>query len=528
MKHVDAVIVGSGPAGVSAAFPLIEAGMQVIMLDGGKSQRTLPPNQAYLDARITSTDQHDWMIGSDFHALRSHQALSPKMRVPTHSHVFSDFNKLNRINPSDFVAIGSLAPGGLSNAWGCGVAKYSPNDLSAYPFPSSDLELSYRRVAKRIGISGSVNDDLSNYFSLDELAQPPIPIGKLQSNLYKRYLKHQPNLLKQGFRIGRSRVAVLSQDLKERQGCDLLDTCLWGCQRGSLYSATHDIKSLKRNTNFDYRPGYLVENIGMDNTFRTISGHYKNLPFSIKSTRVILAAGTLASTRIALAALNYKGQLPLQDCPMATFLLFAPMSLGVLPKNEFGLGQLSYALNIDEHTTAFGSLFSTMGIPRSEFIRYLPTKKRYGIDLMSSLLSSCAVGNMFLPGNLTEARVSITATGALKIEGGYSQSVDSYFRTAKKKVSTNFRKLRAVMLPTSFKQGKAGNGIHYSCTMPMQRDPKLGQTNVLGEPYGLKNVHLVDGSSLSAINEKSPTLLMMANADRISALIAQKHFRRQE
>ena len=35
----DAIIVGSGPSGVSAAFPLLAAGMHVVMLDGGKERR---------------------------------------------------------------------------------------------------------------------------------------------------------------------------------------------------------------------------------------------------------------------------------------------------------------------------------------------------------------------------------------------------------------------------------------------------------------------------------------------------------
>ena len=33
----DAIIVGTGPAGVSAAFPLVDAGLQVLMIDAGMS-----------------------------------------------------------------------------------------------------------------------------------------------------------------------------------------------------------------------------------------------------------------------------------------------------------------------------------------------------------------------------------------------------------------------------------------------------------------------------------------------------------
>ena len=36
MSDPDVVIIGTGPAGVSAAYPLVEAGLQVLMIDGGR------------------------------------------------------------------------------------------------------------------------------------------------------------------------------------------------------------------------------------------------------------------------------------------------------------------------------------------------------------------------------------------------------------------------------------------------------------------------------------------------------------
>ena len=33
----DVIVVGSGPAGVSAAFPLVESGLRVLMVDGGET-----------------------------------------------------------------------------------------------------------------------------------------------------------------------------------------------------------------------------------------------------------------------------------------------------------------------------------------------------------------------------------------------------------------------------------------------------------------------------------------------------------
>jgi hypothetical protein len=52
--------------------------------------------------------------------------------------------------------VGSLARGGLSNAWGCGVARLSAEELRDYPFPPGDIEKSYEIVTRRMGVSCSV------------------------------------------------------------------------------------------------------------------------------------------------------------------------------------------------------------------------------------------------------------------------------------------------------------------------------------------------------------------------------------
>ena len=138
----DVIIVGSGPAGVSAAFPLVKAGLKVLMVDGGQKGSISPPSKPFLTERAESENQWKWMVGEDFHALKKLDAVSPKLRVPTHAYVFEDFIAKNRIQTDNFVAVGSLATGGLSNAWGCGVARLSASELAECPFPASEIESS--------------------------------------------------------------------------------------------------------------------------------------------------------------------------------------------------------------------------------------------------------------------------------------------------------------------------------------------------------------------------------------------------
>ena len=519
----DIIIVGSGPAGVSAAFPLVDAGLRILMVDGGKQPGVLPPEADFLSARANDTEQWKWMVGEDFHALKKRDAVSPKLRVPSHAYAFEEFDARNQVVGKNFITVGSLATGGLSNAWGCGVARFSASEMADFPFPASELDVSYAKVSQRMGVSGRVDDDMSDYFGLDEYSQPPIPMDALHMHLSQRYLNHRKKLHAHGFRLGRSRVAVLSEDIANRQACNLSGNCLWGCRRRSMYSSTDDLPSLRKHENFSELSGFVVDGLNRCDGYWAVEGQTSSdgERRSITASRIILAAGTLATTRIVLKTLNHRRPVPLLSCPTAAFLLWLPRLLGAPRTSGFGLGQLSFALALHENITAFGSTFATTGIPLSEFVRHVPLKRRYGIDLLRGLLSSCVVGNIFLPGNLTAAEARLREDGTLIVSGNYKYEVAPLIDEASRKLRKAFWSLGAMLLPGSFTVGRPGGDIHYAGTLPMRKSPTVGETSQLGESFGLEGVYVVDGACLPVLPEKSHTLTIMANADRTGREIAK-------
>ena len=516
----DIIVVGSGPAGVSVAAPLVAAGLRVLLVDGGRAASRPPISQPYLAARAADPAQWRWMLGKDYYALRRRDALSPKMRVPAHAQAFADFSQVNHIRATDsFVAIGSLAQGGLSNAWGCGVARLSHDELSAFPVDVGEMDDSYAHVSRRIGLSGAADDDLADYFGVDAWADPPIEADALQAQLLERYGR-----LKTGatgsVRLGRSRVAVLSRAREARGACDLSGNCLWGCQQGALYCAEQDLRTLMRHPNFTYRPGFVVEHVGWVGSARCVNGRDEDGPRTITAHKVALAAGTLATTRLALLADGISDPVGLQSCPVSAFMLWIPRNLGLAKKQGFGLGQLSYVVDCAPGVRGFGSLFSTNGIPVAEFARFTPLPLPYGIDALRALLSSCVAGNLALPGNLTQAMVRLDKDNALEVDGRYDESVPALIRSAASQLASAMRKLGAWIMPGSFRPGTPGADIHYAATLPMRASPGIGQTNGLGELTRQRDLHIVDGACLPILTEKSHTLTIMANADRIGRALS--------
>lgn len=515
----DVIIVGSGPAGTSAAYPLVQSGLRVLMVDAQcASDSPAAPDSPYILNRERNEQQWKWMIGERFHAFEKLEAVSPKLRTPTHAYVFDNYNTANLIRAQGFIVVGSLATGGLSNAWGCGVARLSASEFSGLPIPYEEMEKSYETVSRRMGISGNADDDLSDYFGLDEWSQPALPLDKLHKRLYQNYSKLQARLPTSGFRLGRSRVAVLSKDLDGRKACDSLGNCLWGCHNQSLYSASQELSKLKQYPGFQHRQGMLVHDFFKSDDLWTITDKHATQQFS--GRRLLLAAGTLASTRLTLKRLGHTSPLPLLSSPTAAFLLWLPRMLGTPRVSTFGLGQLSFALDLTADITAFGSTFSTTGLPISEFVSRLPMSKRYSIELLKNLLSSCLVGNLFLPGHLSDNTVELGNDGALLVKGKERQETVSIMNMAQEKLRKHYLKMGALLMPMSFSIGKPGADIHYAGTLPMHATPQAGHTNILGEVAGLPGVHLIDGSCLPKITEKSHTLTIMANADRIGRKLA--------
>ena len=517
----DIIIVGSGPAGISAAFPLVESGLRVAVLDGGREMETPFPKHPYLKERLNDPDQWQWMVGEEFYALRHHEAASPKLRTPTQAYVFEGFAKANRIDTKNFMAIGSLATGGLSGAWGCGVAKFDDNDFISYPFSAAHMEESYVAVSQRMGLSGSSEDDLSSYFGLDDLASPPVQINPIQEWLFSKYAKRKASLLRKGVRMGRSRVAVLTEDRENRFACNLSGNCLWGCDRGSLYTSSTDIPTLKRYKNFVHMPGCIAERVSRTSGYPTLEYVTADGTSKVIAARkIVLAAGTLATTRLALQAIEHRKTITVQSNPSAAFLLWIPGMLGRSHTDGFALGQLSLALSLPGEKTAYGSLFTPTGIPVSEFLKFVPLRKRYGIDILRNLMSSCLVGNLFLPGYLGNADATLTRDGTLQIEGRQQEEAIDLFKIAKRKLRIDFARMGTILVPMSFTTGTPGSDIHYAATLPMKENPTEAETNLYGELNGFEDLHVVDGACLTSLPEKPHTLTIMANAHRIGLKLA--------
>ena len=524
----DVIVIGSGPSGVSAVWPMLEAGMRVMLVDGGhRRDPELLPDGAYHDLRRNDPEQWRKFLGPGLEALRPGPAPSPKLVAPASRAVIDGFADSQRIAGQGFAVVGSLARGGLSNIWGAGLALYDDGDLADWPVSLDELAPSYQRVAGRIGVTGFGADDLAHPLNETIPQQEPIALAENARRLLARYRRRRGALHALGVRIGRSPTAVLTEPLGERGECTRCDNCLWGCRRGALYSAADEVDVLERHPDLRYHPGAVVESIERCEGGWTLGlaggGH-------LRARRLVLAAGTLATTRLVLEMEQAAGTtVPVLGSPAVNFALCLPERLGAaVSRREFSLAQLSLAVcGVSDRAAdrAYGSLFAASGLPGAAFVDRLPLTRPAAIRLSRYVQPSLLIGNCFFSGRYSanRARLERSAGGAtLVVEGGHADDFDPRVAALKRTLGRAFRRLGALVAPFSFSVFEPGEDLRYSGTLPMRPTPGPLQTDRHGELFGAPGLFVADLSVLPSLPAKPPVLTAMALADRAGQEIAKR------
>ena len=525
------IIVGSGPAGVSAAFPLVRSGVRVLMLDGGLSdETTVPAIPGSLRELRRHPDHWKLLVGEEYQRFNDQNPLSsPKFHSPAYAYVFRDYLKRYAIDTQDFALVGSLASGGLSNAWGAGVGRLDDRDLEDYPISAHDLQPSYRRISQRIGISGCNDDDMAETHGREDFLLPPIdPCGNL-SILYRRYRARRSRALARGVRLGRTRIATLTSARADRGGCVYCGRCLFGCPQRSIWSAAYDLESLKTHPAFSYRGGYFVRRLvrretGYDLVADSL-GEERSARFS--AGKVILACGAFGSARLVLDALEWHGSISFQSSPMATFGLLLPRWRWAALEDERATSQTQLNFRVDDAGLAgryaFGYLFQSDGLPAGDLIRTMPFSWPQSRKLARLMQPAVFIGACWLNGGYSRHELGIRASdGTVQLRGGHSPATAQDVGRVMRRLGSAMLRYGVFLIPGSVQLAPPGEDLHYGGTVPMRSSPRAHQADATGEVRGLPDVYVVDGAALTSIPAKPHTFTIMANADRIAHILAAR------
>lgn len=518
--HQD-VVVGSGPAGVAAAWARLAKGRRVTLVDVGTA---LEPERAALRDRLAARTPEQWDAADiDMIQAPRHQEHTDSMMPFGSRFVFADALGVGaRLSDPALALKPSFALGGLSNGWGAAVLPYRQEDIHDWPLSAEDLAPHYNAIQEFVPVA-SRPDDLCTVFpsyAIDK--DTSLPPTTQAAKLLRKLGRHAGKLAKRGVVAGQARQAVAP-------GCRTCAMCLHGCPYGLIFNAAHVVARLQQHPSFRYVPGRLVRRFQEHDKGVTLwtEDVATNSVVELEAERVFLGAGVLSSTYLTLHSLQITDTaVPLRDSQH----FFLPMLQRWWPVPD-PADEARHTLTqafveildpaIDRHSV-HAQIYTYNDLYASDMRRRFGPLADPLQPLIQHLSRRLIVAQGFLH-SAVSSRVDIrlaksTATSRLTFDIRPHPATRTIVDRAVRKLSYVGRVGGLVPLQPLVRLGDVGSSYHCGGTFPMRRQPLDLETDVLGRPNGLGRVHLVDASVFPTIPATTITLSVMANAHRIGTL----------
>lgn len=535
------LVVGSGPSGVHFALTALRKDHQVVMLDvGGARPDTVLPDEDFLGLKSRAQDPAGYFLGPEFAAI-SLPAPKPGHDKeyyglpPSKDYVFSRPKQFSMLEDG-LTPLVSFAAGGLAESWTGGSYPLNDHELREFPFGYETLAPHYAEVAARIGIAGG-EDDLSSYFPRHDHLMPMLALDESGARLLAAYERRSQRLsTKYKARLGRSRQAVLSHALGQRQPCTRCGRCLWGCPNGAFYTPSLTLRDCLAYSNFQYVPNAFASHLQLapSGSIEFLASYDLDSGAETRliSDAYVLACGTLSTSNLVLRSV-YKSR---NEVIRLTGLMDNRQVLAPLC-NLSMLGSAYNARSYQYHQLAFGiessapnhyvhgQITTLKTATTHPIFRNLPLDLRSAIGVFKALRSSLAVLNLNFCDWRREDNFLTLSVQQTDVQGWPSLSIryrppsgeTETIRTAISTARGFFRELGAPLIPGMTHVRPMGSSVHYSGTLPMSAQRRAWAVSPTCQSYDIDNLFIVDGSVMPFLPAKNLTFTLMANAVRVAS-----------
>lgn len=527
----DVIIIGSGPAGVHAALPLVEAGLQVTMIDGGyEAPRILREgvSKNFEDIRKEDGEQHKLFLGEDYSGIPVgglEGGLGGGMTSGNRSYVLKGAQEHLPLSIENGIAIQSLAQGGLGAVWGATCAYMLPGDLRAMGLPVEEMDKAYAEITNIIGVSGP----LSVYGT-----QPAIVTDHHTSNVLAKASRKSEKLQRMNVKIIQPHAAILTQDKGNRKASALTDMEYYQDPDESVYRPQFTLEELRTTSNFHYVGGVVVQRMEETAEGVVVFGHGTDDASTVRrwsGKKVIVAAGAINTARILLRSFDlFDTPVPFVAKPHVLAACIDTSSLGKTgSKERSSLCQLVY---IDEHRNSYGyasgcaQMYSYRSLLLFRLLGNVPLPTPEGLGLLAAYAPSLIVADIRFPG-LPEEGQHLT----LVKHDGRRDSIAIICKNGdeqahKQSVKRIKKAMRATgLLPVKTMNMLAASTSHYAGTIPVEGGPSAPlMVTSDGQLTRAQHIYVADAAMFTSLPALPHTLTIMANARRIAQKLATASF----
>ena len=530
VKQFEYIVVGSGATGAMAARTLVEAGKDTLVLDPGiwnEERRKLIPDLDWETIRRKDRTQHRYFLGDDFEGIVWEESRVGSQLTPPRVYLKEKVEEWMKFQSQSFFPFESMAKGGLGGGWGAGCFVFSEAELKQCGLKAESMAKAYQQVSDWIGISGSKDDGAP--FSVGNLQnlQQPFQLDASMRSIFARYEQKKKDLNKEGFWLGRSGMALLTQYHEGRKASQGYEMEFWADNDKSTYRSWMTIDQLKSRSNFTYEDGWMVthfkEEDGAVLVYARSLETKEEVEFRCK--KLILAAGVLSTARIVLRSQGaYNIKLPVL-CNSYTYmptLQWSNLGKG-FNKNRSGLCQamLFYDKECRNETVSQAALFGYRQLLLFKLAKEAPLGFSYSKEIMRLLESSFVIAGIHHPEKAGGNKWIELIPSESQIVGDFMQGEYEHNKMEKKEILQTelaYRKalIRLGCIPIKSIRTPQGGSIHYAGTLPFTNKEEPFTIHAKGNLSGHKNVYIGDGSGFKYLPAKGLTLSLMANAYNVA------------
>lgn len=572
-KVYDAVVVGSGAAGGTAAHVLTSRGLKVLLLEAGRQIDTT--------AELKSTEwpyEHPRRgeMSPTFHALSFNEynfRQPPYAKDSKYAKVFSyvqgwsgsDYSKNIVVDEKDhpytgtnYAWVRARCLGGKTNIWGRLALRLSDYDFKAasrdghgmdWPISYQDIAPYYDRVDLYLGIAG-FKENLPN-----------LPDGQFQrsTKLTSMEVDLRRSLEKMGRVLTPYRAGVTTDGLKHnkyRSKCYGRGACsrrAGGCDIHAAFdSPTGLIFPALDTGNLSWRTNATVREVTVDPKTGKASGvefidTETGKTYQVKAKAVVLAASTLESTRLLLLSKsrqhpngigNSSGHVGHNFCehvmgPSITGLVKsrvgAPRTLDDGRPGGFYVPRFR---NLKDKSAKFlrGYGFeggSGMGMhPRTDHAGFGKGYKQKVRDYAGAYIEMGGFGEVL---SRYENQVSLDpevkdkwGIPVLRFNYKFGDNEKKMCEDMAESAKEMFEAAGIEIVEVSSRPLTEGWSIHELGTARMGADPKTSVLNQFQQSHDVKNLFVVDGAGFTSASCQNPTWTIMALAWRSCDYLADQ------
>jgi len=415
--------------------------------------------------------------------------LPPRFNLSENIYPLIQYFIKNKINiQKDISFFGYLNTGGVSNYWGCS-CEFPPKSKINFLNNRNKKNLieSFDHIYKKYNFSGKYNIDSKNIYFKDR-----------KINNYFQEIINKTRNIKRSVNFYLNCIAV-----------------------DSIKKTPFIPKYIKNNKKIT-ELNYFVEKIKKKkSTYEVFCEDINGKKCILTTKKVILAAGTIATTRIVCQMTRYRKKVTIQHNPMLFGVFLTKKNLNI--SQNFIPSTLAARINLSNSNYSAIANFraSNNSIKNKIFESFFFMKNFFSKKLFSLIEKKLFFVNLYLDNKFSNLQMNVSKNGETKISlkrNDYpliKKELSKYFI----KIFTGLREYNHIYPFKYSYLPNIGSDNHFTGTIPISKNKTTLALNENCELNNHKNFYVIDGSAIPKTNLKFPTGMIIANAYRVGKLL---------